>query len=120
MRVDSAIFDPWLQISNFLLPRFSTVGSILHFCPPQRIRYPNIVLLYLHKYLNHAQDPQHKMGPLQLAIHVLQNRRAGEQKSQWDKTNKENYNFRLCMSLACLVPVRLLLSSMAVLHHVNG
>ena len=120
MRVDSAIFYPWLQISNFLLPRFSTVVSVLHFCPPQRIRYPNIVLLYLHKYLNHAQDPQHKIGPLQLAIHVLQNRRAGEQKSHWDKTNKENYDFRLCMSLACLVPVRLLLSSVAVLHHVNG
>ena len=30
------------------------------------------------------------MGPLQLAIHVVQNRRAGEQKSLWDKTNKEN------------------------------
>ena len=61
MRVDSAIFDPWLQISNFLLPRFSTVVSVLHFCPPQRIRYPNIVLLYLYKYLNHAQDPQRKL-----------------------------------------------------------
>ena len=30
------------------------------------------------------------IGPLQLAIHVLKNRRAGEQKSHWDKTNKRH------------------------------
>ena len=29
--------------------------------------------------------------PLQLAIHVVQNRHTGEQKSHWDKTNKGNY-----------------------------
>ena len=51
------------------------------------------------------------IGPLQLVIHVVQNLRAGEQKSHWDKTNKENYNLELCMSFVCLVPVRLLLSS---------
>ena len=28
------------------------------------------------------------IGPLQLAIHMVQNRHAGEQKSHWDKTNK--------------------------------
>ena len=28
------------------------------------------------------------IGPLQLAIHVVQNRQAGEQKSHWDMTNK--------------------------------
>ena len=28
------------------------------------------------------------VGPLQLAIHMVQNHRAGEQKSHWDKTNK--------------------------------
>ena len=61
-----------------------------------------------------------RIGPLQLAIHVVQNRRAGEQKSHWDKTNKENYHLKLCMSFVCLVPVRLLLSSTAVLNHVNG
>ena len=41
------------------------------------------------------------IGPLQLAIHVVQNRRAWEQKSHWDKTNKENYHFKLyvfCLS----------------------
>ena len=60
------------------------------------------------------------IGPLPLVIYVVQNRRAGEQESHWDKTNKENYNLKLCMSFVCLVPVRLLLSSTAVLYHVNG
>ena len=60
------------------------------------------------------------IGLLQPAIRVVQNLRAGEQKSHWDKTNKENYNLKLCMSFVCLVPVRLLLSSVAVLYHVNG
>ena len=61
-----------------------------------------------------------KIGPLQLAIHVVQNCRAAEQKSHWDKTNKENYHSKLCMSFVCLVPVRLLLFSVAILCHVNG
>ena len=61
-----------------------------------------------------------RIGPLQLAIHVVQNRRAGEQKSHWDKKNKESYHLKLCMFFVCLVPVRLLLSSTAVLYHVNG
>ena len=60
------------------------------------------------------------IGSLQVAIHVVQNRRAGEQKSHWDKTKKENYSLKLCMSFVCLVPVRLLLTSTAVLNHVNG
>ena len=59
------------------------------------------------------------MGPLQLVIHVVQIRPAGKEKSHWDKTNKENYHFKLRMSFVCLVPVRLLLSSVAVLYHVN-
>ena len=45
------------------------------------------------------------IGPLQLAIHVVQNHHTGEQKSRWDKTNKENYHLKLCMSFVCLVPV---------------
>ena len=53
-----------------------------------------------------------KIVPLQLAIHVAQNRHAGEQKSQWDKTNKGNYHLKLCTSFICSVPVRLLLSIM--------
>ena len=60
------------------------------------------------------------IGSLQLAIHVVQNHRAGEQKSHDDKTDKENYHFKLCMSFVCLVPVRLLLSSVVVLYQVNG
>ena len=34
------------------------------------------------------------IGPLQLAIHVVQNPHAGEQKSLWDKTNKGIHNFK--------------------------
>ena len=30
------------------------------------------------------------IGPLHLAIRVVQNRRTGEQKSPWDKTNKKH------------------------------
>ena len=45
------------------------------------------------------------IDPLQLAIHVVQNRHDEEQKSHWDKTNKENYHLKLCMSFVCLVPV---------------
>ena len=30
------------------------------------------------------------IGPLQLAIHVVQNRHAGEEKSHWDKTKKRH------------------------------
>ena len=45
----------------------------------------------------------YRIGPLQLAIHMVQNDRAGEQKSHWDKTNKENYHLKLCMSVVGLV-----------------
>ena len=34
------------------------------------------------------------IGPLQLAIHVVQNPHAGEQKSLRDKTNKDIHNFK--------------------------
>ena len=57
------------------------------------------------------------MDPLRLAIYVVQNRRAGGQESHREKTNKEKYHFKLRMSLACLVTVRLLLSSVAVLNN---
>ena len=60
-----------------------------------------------------------EIGPLQLVIHVVQNRRAEEQTSPWDKT-EENYHLKLCLSFVCLVPVQLLLSSVAVWYHVNG
>ena len=60
------------------------------------------------------------IGPLQLANHVVQNRLTEGQTSHWHKTNKGNYHLKLCMPFVCLVPVRLLLSSTAVLYHVNG
>ena len=60
------------------------------------------------------------IGPLQLAILVVQNCRAGTQKSHWDKTNKGNYLLKLCMPFVSLAPVRLLCLSVAVLYHVNG
>ena len=41
------------------------------------------------------------IGPLQLAIHVVQNGHAEEQKSHWDKSNKGNYQLKLCM-FSCL------------------
>ena len=60
------------------------------------------------------------IGPLQLAIHVIQNRHAGEQKSHWDKTNEENYHSKLCVPFVGLVPEQLFLSSVAVFYHMNG
>ena len=42
------------------------------------------------------------ISPLRLAIYVVQNHHAGEQKSHWDKANKGNYHLKLCTSLACL------------------
>ena len=60
------------------------------------------------------------IGPLQLAIHVVQNYHVGTQKSHWDKKNKGNYYFKLCLPFVGLAPGRLLRSSMAVLYHVNG
>ena len=49
------------------------------------------------------------MGSLQLDSHVVQKHLAGEQGTHWDKINKENYYFRLCKLIVCLVPVPFLL-----------
>ena len=39
---------------------------------------------------------------MQQAIHVVQNCRAGEQTSHWNKTNKGNYHLKLCVfCLSC-------------------
>ena len=43
------------------------------------------------------------IGPLQLAILVVQNRHTGTQKSPWDKTNKGNYHLKLCTVCLLLV-----------------
>ena len=45
--------------------------------------------------------------PLQLAIHAVENRHAGEQTSHWEKTIKGNYYLQKCMPFVCLVPVQL-------------
>ena len=97
------------------------VQNSLYFCAGQERSSEHTKDLKTHVILaRFAQRPLATViRPLQLAIHVVQNRRAGEQKSHWDKTNKENYHFKLCMSFVCLVPVRLLLFSVAVLYHVN-
>ena len=59
-------------------------------------------------------------GHLQLAIQVVQNHHAGEQGTQWDKTTKRVTPFKMVISFVCLVLVCPLLSSMAVLYHMNN
>ena len=60
------------------------------------------------------------IDPLQLSIHVAQNRHVGTQKWHWEKTNKGNYHLKLCVPFVGLTLVRLLRPNMAVLYHVNG
>ena len=61
------------------------------------------------------------IGPLQLAIVMVQNRHAGTPKSHWDKTNKGNYHLKLCtMPFVGLALVRLFRPRMAVFYQVNG
>ena len=62
-------------------------------------------------YFNIVSGFLGSIGLLQLAIHVVQNRHAGEQKSHWDKTNKRHTEFEMVLFFVCLVPVRLLPSS---------
>ena len=59
------------------------------------------------------------IGSLQFEIHVVQIRHAGKQYTQWDKTNKERTSFKMVIFFVCLLPVRHLLSSIAVLYHVS-
>ena len=67
-----------------------------------------------------TDSDQAKIGPLQLSIHVVQNRHVGTLKSHWNKTNKGNSHLKLCMPFVGLAPLRLLRPNMAVLYHVNG
>lgn len=60
-----------------------------------------------------------EIGPLQLVIHIIQNRHARERETHWDKTNKELASFNMVISLVFLVLVSLMLSSMAIFYHVN-
>ena len=59
-------------------------------------------------------------GHLQLVIQVVQNHHAGEQGTQWDKTTKRLTPFQMVNSFVCLVLVCSMLSSTAVLYHVNN
>ena len=60
-----------------------------------------------------------EIGHLQLISHMVHNRHAGEQEMHWDKTDKRLTSFKMVLSVVRLAPVRLLLSSMAVLYHVT-
>ena len=51
--------------------------------PSGRVRHAREALTLLSFYSK-------PIGPLQLAIHVVQNRHAGEQKSHWDMANKRH------------------------------
>ena len=65
---------------------FDWVISVLQL--PQTLSLGKTSREVLHAFIN-------LIGPLQLAIHVVQkkNRNASEQESHWEKTNKENYDF---------------------------
>ena len=70
--------------SSFVL---NWVISVLRL--PQTLSLGKTSREVLHAFIN-------LIGPLQLAIHVVQkkkNRNASEQESHWEETHKENYNF---------------------------
>ena len=73
------------------------VQNSLYFCAGQERASEHTKDLKTHVMLaRFAQRPRSTaISPLQLAIHVVQNRLAGKQKSHWDKPNKENYHFKL-------------------------
>ena len=59
------------------------------------------------------------IGPLQLAIHLIQNRQAGERKTQNGQDKQKIYIIWNGIFFVYLVPVPLLLSSTTDLYHVN-
>ena len=56
------------------------------------------------------------IGPLQVSIHVVQNRHFGTQTSHCDKTNKGNYRLKLCMPFVGLAPMQLLRPNIPIFH----
>ena len=42
----------------------------------------------------HATLLTQQIGPLHLVSHMVQTRYAGEQETQWDNKDKENYHFK--------------------------
>ena len=55
-----------------------------------------------YRSISSRQRMDSSIGPLQLAIHVVQNYHAGEQKSHWDNTNKGNYHLNYVFLLFVL------------------
>ena len=59
------------------------------------------------------------IGPLQLVNHVVQKHLAGEQETDWDKTNKELTLSKMVIFFVCFVSVRFLLTSKVFWYHVT-
>ena len=97
----------------FLISHETKFSAIRHF------RRRKLDQVNFRKGFWNCYQRQREKGPLQLAIYVVQNLHAGEQKSHWDKTNEGYYHLKLCVPFVCLVPVRLSLASMVVLQHVS-
>ena len=62
-----------------------------------RMKYTHEIVLHTEELSSRSKIPRvyrpllmSAIGNLQLAIRVVQNRRAGKQKSHWDKTNKRH------------------------------
>lgn len=55
-----------------------------------------------------------EIDPLQLVIHMIQNRHARERETHWNKTNKQLASFEMVFSFVFLALVSLMLSSVAV------
>ena len=75
----------WLvEVQKFLLPwQLDVTTSPLH------VRTRPMARAFIGQY-SWTRPCEFLIGPLQLAIHVVQNRHAGEEKSHWDKTKKRH------------------------------
>ena len=63
-------------------------------CPVTVIFYHEILSWFNVSHNTLINLSPEQIGPLQLAILLVQNRHAGTQKSHWDKTNKGNYHLK--------------------------
>ena len=75
----------WLvEVQKFLLPwQLDVTTSPLH------VRTRPMARAFIGQY-SWTRPCEVLIGPLQLAIHVVQDRHAGEEKSHWDKTKKRH------------------------------
>ena len=73
---------------DFRISSFQVIDArqILQFNRKTEQRFKEFMVLLWGTAVRKSQT-KWPIGPFQLAIHVLQNRHAGEQKSHWDKTN---------------------------------